>query len=80
MMSRSSRFTLGGGPCGGSGTGQQAGVGEEAGVGDHAVVGAHRLALDVPAAVQHLDRLGQLEAAVRRAPRAAATAWMIDGV
>ena len=40
---------------------QQSGVGEEAGVGDHPVVGPHRLALDVPAAVQHLDRLGHAE-------------------
>ena len=40
---------------------EQPGVGEEAGVRDHAVVGPHRLALDVPAALEHLERLGHAE-------------------
>ena len=41
--------------------GEMARDGEEAGVRDHAVVGADRLALDVPAAVQHLERLDHRE-------------------
>ena len=50
---------------------EPAGRGEEAGVGDHAVVGADGLALDVPAAVEHLEGLGHVEAHWPRAPRAA---------
>ena len=67
-MTRSSRSTCVGRSALGS---EQPGGGEEAGVGDHAVVGPHRLALDVPAALQHLDGLGHAEARCRRAPRAA---------
>ena len=40
---------------------EQPRVGEEAGVRDHAVVGPDRLALDVPAALQHLERLDHPE-------------------
>ena len=35
--------------------------GEEPGVRDHPVVGADRLAVDVPAALEHLERLGHAE-------------------
>ena len=42
--------------------------GQEAGVGDHAVVGAHGLAVDVPAAVEHLERAG-VDPLALRAPR-----------
>ena len=38
---------------------------EEAGVRDHAVVGPHRLAVDVPGALQHLERLDHAERRVR---------------
>ena len=54
-------------------------MGEEAGVRDHAVVGADRLALDVPGALQHLERLDHPERRVRRAPRAAARPGRIVG-
>ena len=40
---------------------EQARVGEEAGVRHHAVVGPHRLAVDVPGALQHLERLDHAE-------------------
>ena len=40
-------------------------MGEEAGVRDHAVVGTDRLALDVPRALQHLERLDHAERRVR---------------
>ena len=50
---------------------QQPAVGEEARVRDHAVVGPDRLALDVPGALQHLERLDHPERRRWRAPRAA---------
>src|SRR5437016_5246073 len=40
---------------------EQPGRGQEPGVADHAVVGPDRLALDVPAPLEDLDRLGQPE-------------------
>ena len=48
-------------------------MGEEAGVRDHAVVGPHGLPVDVPAALEHLERLDHAERGVRRAPRAVAS-------
>ena len=58
--------------CAGSQPVEQAGVRQEASVGDHPMVRTYRLALDVPAPVQHLDRLGQVERTGRRARRATA--------
>ncbi len=39
-------------------------MGQEAGVGDHAVVGSHRLAVDMPCALQYLERLDHAERGV----------------
>ena len=54
---------------------EQPGVGEEAGVRHHAVVGPHRLAVDVPGALQHLERLDHAE---RRARELLAQARHLD--
>ena len=40
-------------------------MGEESGMGHHAVIRPDRLAVDVPAPLQDLERVGQLERAVR---------------
>src|SRR5687767_14285080 len=44
----------------------EAGRGQESGVGHHAVIGPDGLALDVPRALQHLERLGHVEPALRQ--------------
>ena len=57
-MTRSRKFTLASRQVTGA---SNRVVGEEAGVRHHAVVGSHRLAVDVPGALQHLERLDHPE-------------------